>query len=109
MNMNRHFGVNFLNCNFPGSEAETVEFPSGTKYTGAMKNNKFDGYGTYYNKEGGVVYQGSWSQGQKKGMGVSAGRTGPSILESGGGMCGMGGGGWCITRVMCMLESGGMA
>ena len=45
-------------------------YKDGTKYQGEFINDKVEGYGLYYNKEGRLVYEGYWKNGKRNGIGI---------------------------------------
>ena len=40
-----------------------MTWPSGDRYEGGFVDGKMEGEGTYYDKDGGIVYSGPWVQG----------------------------------------------
>eukprot|EP00826_Nyctotherus_ovalis_P017159 TRINITY_DN1502_c0_g2_i1.p1 TRINITY_DN1502_c0_g2~~TRINITY_DN1502_c0_g2_i1.p1 ORF type:complete len:386 (-),score=91.82 TRINITY_DN1502_c0_g2_i1:526-1683(-) len=49
---------------------KTIEYPTGDKYEGEVKNGKRDGHGIMYYKDNGDQYEGGWKDDKKHGKGV---------------------------------------
>ncbi|ORC84508.1 putative phosphatidylinositol-4-phosphate 5-kinase-like protein, partial [Trypanosoma theileri] len=52
------------------SDNTEVQFPSGSKYVGSIRNGQLNGYGKYYYFPSGDIYEGEWESDMKHGKGT---------------------------------------